>query len=182
MKVPALLMCICMSFACEARARQGARPLLKTYEAEIAAAIIRAQKIYPVPAALVRAVIRQESTFNAKALSPAGARGLMQVMPANAARLGVTPDELWEPEKNVRAGVQLLALLLKQFDGDVVSALVGYNARPRAKFAPIPRNGETPTYVWRVLAFYEHYRCEERRDCPPEMQLASREGRVRAGR
>jgi soluble lytic murein transglycosylase-like protein len=87
----------------------------------------------------------------------------------------VAPDELWDPEKNLAAGVRLLAMLLKQYQGDVVSALVAYNARPRARFAPLPRNGETPAYVWNVLAFYERYRCEESVECGARLAVRGRE-------
>ena len=128
----------------------------------IEAAIGQARVVHAVPPALVRAVIRQESGFNPRALSRAGARGLMQLMPATAQRLGVAPAMLWDPAKNILAGVRLLAVLLDHYRGDVVSALVAYNARPRRLFAPIPQNGETPRYVWNVLAFYEQYRQEER--------------------
>lgn len=110
-----------------------------------------------MPRALVLAVIRQESAFVPNAVSRAGAIGLMQVMPANAERLGFSRAELWIPARNILAGTRLLAALLKHYDGDVISALVGYNARPRVAMAPLPRNGETPEYVARVLAFYRAY-------------------------
>jgi soluble lytic murein transglycosylase-like protein len=128
----------------------------------IAAAIGQTRVVHAVPPALVRAVIRQESGFSPRALSRAGARGLMQLMPATAQRLGVAPEALWDPAKNILAGVRLLAVLLEHYRGDIVSALVAYNARPRRLLAPIPQNGETPRYVWNVLAFYEQYRREER--------------------
>jgi soluble lytic murein transglycosylase-like protein len=113
--------------------------------------------VWPVPAALVRAVIRQESAFDPQAKSRAGAIGLMQLMPANAAKLGFTEAELWEPAKNVLAGTRFLAVLLKHYDGDLISALVAYNAHPMKLGAPIPRNGETPDYVARVLRYYAQY-------------------------
>src|SRR5260370_1430259 len=97
----------------------------------------------------------------------------MQVMPANARRLGVSPDDLWIPATNILAGVRLLAVLLRHYRGDVVSALVAYNARPRPLFAPLPGNSETPAYVLKVLAFYERYRCEETRDCSRLADLVS---------
>lgn len=112
---------------------------------------------YPVPLPLVKAIIRQESAFRARAVSRAGARGLMQVMPGTALRVGVRPGDLFDPLQNIRAGVRLLSVLLASYRGDVISTLVGYNARPRKLFAPIPRNGETPEYVWKVLAYYEWY-------------------------
>lgn len=126
-----------------------------TYDREIAAAVRDVAEVWVVPPALVKAVIRRESAFNPKAKSKVGAIGLMQVMPFNAARVGLTENELWEPAKNILAGVRLLAVLLKHYRGDVISALVAYNARPRRLFAPVPKNGETPEYVAAVLRFYE---------------------------
>jgi soluble lytic murein transglycosylase-like protein len=128
------------------------------YDALIAEAVARARGTYPVPHALVKAVIRQESGFRSDAVSSAGARGLMQVMPETAARMGVSPARLFDPGPNVAVGVRLLALLLERYEGDIVDALVAYNAGAHAAGAPIPRNRETPAYVWRVLVFYERYR------------------------
>lgn len=148
-------------------------PLAKDhrFDREIQRAVDATCTVYPVPPALVRAIIRQESAFNPRAVSRAGARGLMQVMPANARRLGVSRDDLWDPAKNIAAGVRLLAVLLAHYEGDVISALVAYNARPRRQLAPLPANGETPHYVWNVLAFYERYHCEESRAAlvPPDL-------------
>lgn len=175
MNAIALLVSGMAVLACGAPPQHRPGPADRRYDDAIAMAIAKARHIHPVPPALVRAVIRQESAFRPRAVSRAGARGLMQVMPSNARRLGVTPDELWDPEKNVRAGVLLLAMLLKQYQGDVISALVGYNARPRRLYAPVPRNGETPAYVWNVLAFYEQYRCEEARDCRRRPDLAGQD-------
>jgi soluble lytic murein transglycosylase-like protein len=124
---------------------------------EIAAAVDDVRVVWPLPPALVRAVIRQESAFNPRAKSSAGAIGLMQLMPANAAKLGFTEAELWEPAKNVLAGTRLLAVLLRHYEGDLISALVAYNAHPMKLGAPIPRNGETPEYVARVLRYYAAY-------------------------
>jgi soluble lytic murein transglycosylase-like protein len=127
---------------------------------EVRAAVASVAGVHAVPEALVHAVMRQESSCRPLALSRAGARGLMQIMPANAGRLGVTTAELWVPAKNISAGVRLLAVLLRHYRGDIISALVAYNARPRKLFAPLPRNGETPRYVWRVLGFYRAYERE----------------------
>jgi soluble lytic murein transglycosylase-like protein len=121
------------------------------FEAEIDAALAETATIYPVPKALVVAVISVESGFRPRAVSRAGAKGLMQLMPYTACRVGIGERELFDPRRNILGGVRLLAVLLRHYEGDVVSALVAYNARPRRLFAPIPRNGETPTYVWKVL-------------------------------
>ncbi len=122
------------------------------FEAEIDAALAETAAIYPVPKPLVVGVMSVESGFRPRAVSQAGAKGLMQLMPYTARRVGVAERDLFDPAKNILGGVRLLAVLLRHYDGDVVSALVAYNARPRRLFAPIPRNGETPMYVWRVLA------------------------------
>jgi len=127
------------------------------YDAEIAAAVEDVRKVWAVPPELVKAVIFRESRYNPHAVSHAGAIGLMQVMPFNAAKLGVTVEQLREPRWNILAGTRLLAALLKHYEGDVISALAGYNARPRALGAPLPQNGETPRYVRAVLASWAEY-------------------------
>lgn len=125
-----------------------------TYDAEITAAVRDVAEVWVVPPSLVKAVIRRESAFNPKAKSKVGAIGLMQVMPFNAERVGLSEKELWVPAKNILAGVRLLAVLLKHYRGDLISTLVAYNARPRRLFSALPKNGETPQYVWAVLRFY----------------------------
>jgi soluble lytic murein transglycosylase-like protein len=128
------------------------------FEKEVDAAVAATAGTYPVPRELVLAVIRRESAFNPKALSKAGAVGLMQVMPFNASLLGVTVEDLADPARNILAGTRLLAVLLRHYQGDVISALVAYNARPRSAGAPLPDNGETPEYVRAVLGFFYAYR------------------------
>ena len=125
------------------------------------ATLLATREAYPVPATLVRAVIKQESAFRPKALSKCGARGLMQVMPFNATKLGLADeDELWVPRLNVLAGVRLLAVLLKHYEGDVIAALVAYNSGPKAKLAPVPANGETPGYVVNILRYWRAFEDE----------------------
>ena len=132
------------------------------YDVEIRTATASVGHIWPVPDAFVKAVMHRESGFRPRAFSSAGAIGLMQVMPANARRLGVTPAQLWTPATNVLAGTRLLAVLLRHYRGDVVSTLVAYNAGPRKPLAPVPANGETPEYVKAVLASWRLQRqCED---------------------
>jgi soluble lytic murein transglycosylase-like protein len=128
-----------------------AGPCATAYAPEIDAAVGDVSPVWNVPPSLVKAIIHRESAFKPRALSRAGAVGLMQVLPRNAARLGVQRTQLWEPGPNVLAGTRLLAVLLRHYRGDVVSALVAYNARPRKLLAPVPENGETAKYVAAVL-------------------------------
>jgi soluble lytic murein transglycosylase-like protein len=133
------------------------------YDLEIQRAVRSVAGIWPVPTSFVKAVIHRESGFRPRAVSPAGAVGLMQVMPMNARRLGVTSAQLWTPATNILAGTRLLAVLLRHYQGDVISTLVAYNAGPRRPLAPVPENGETPEYVRGVLASWRVLRrCEPR--------------------
>ena len=102
--------------------------------------IRQAAEKYGVDANLVRSVIRAESNFNPKAVSSAGARGLMQLMPATAAGLGV--GDSFNPQENINGGVKLLSRLLRKYDGDVRLALAAYNAGPGA----VARYGGVPPY------------------------------------
>ena len=144
------------------------------FDSEIRAAVRDARHVFEVPPELVKAVIKRESSFNPKALSRAGAVGLMQIMPYNAPHLGLSKEDLGVASKNIFAGTRLLAVLLHHYQGDVISALVAYNARPRKLFAPIPENGETPAYVRAVLRYWRAYSGEPL----PGMRLSSSGGEV----
>ncbi|HWI20862.1 MAG TPA: lytic transglycosylase domain-containing protein [Vicinamibacterales bacterium] len=85
-------------------------------------------KKYQVPSNLIRAMVAAESGGNARAISRAGAIGLMQLMPATAAALGVDP---WHPLENLRGGIQYFAELLRAYDQDPRLALIAYNAGPQ---------------------------------------------------
>jgi soluble lytic murein transglycosylase-like protein len=124
------------------------------YDAAIEAAVSEVASVWPLPTSFIKAVIQRESAFQPRAVSSAGAVGLMQVLPSNARRLGFRPEALWSPAANILAGTRLLAVLLRHYQGDVISALVAYNARPRRRLAPVPNNGETPAYVRAVLQFW----------------------------
>ena len=107
-----------------------------------------------VSPALVLAVIAVESGGRSDAVSSAGARGLMQLMPDTAARFDVT-DSL-DPAQNIRGGTTYLGWLLDRFDGDPVLALAGYNAGENAvaQHEGVPPYAETRDYVPKVLAAY----------------------------
>ncbi len=102
--------------------------------------------------ALVASVIAVESAGRVDAKSSAGARGLMQLMPATAERFGVQKIE--DPMQNIRGGVEYLAFLLDKFDGDALLALAGYNAGEGAvaRNGGVPDYAETRAYVPKVVA------------------------------
>lgn len=104
-----------------------------SFEPEIAAAVRDVEHVHPLPTALIKAVIRQESRFNPKAISRAGAIGLMQVMPYTAPRVGLTEADLWDPAKNILAGTRLLAVLLRYYRGDILARLCGTEVAQLAK-------------------------------------------------
>lgn len=110
---------------------------------------------YGVDPALVKSLITVESGFDRGAVSPAGAAGLMQLMPGTARALGVV--DRFDPEQNLRGGISHLASLLRRFGGSVPLALAAYNAGETAVEACgcVPDNGETPHYVRRVRAVYD---------------------------
>lgn len=118
--------------------------------------IREASTAYRVPTELIHAVISVESNYNPNALSPKGARGLMQLMPATAKRFGSKNDA--DPRQNILTGSRYLRWLLDFFDEDVELALAAYNAGEAAVVRAghkIPRFSETQRYVPKVLSIYK---------------------------
>ena len=123
------------------------------YAAEIDAAAAK----YNVDPALLRGLIRQESNFNANATSPAGARGLTQLMPGTAAALGVDPSV---PAQAIEGGAKYLRQQLDRFGNDPAKALAAYNAGPGAvqRYGGVPPYAETQNYVRKVMGYAAEYR------------------------
>ncbi len=113
---------------------------------------------YGLDESLVRAVIHAESYFNAAAVSPKGASGLMQLMPDTASRFGV--HDVFDPVENVHAGARYLSELKRLFNGDLRLTLAAYNAGEGAvqRHGGIPPYPETVQYVDRVLQLQGRYR------------------------
>jgi soluble lytic murein transglycosylase-like protein len=111
-----------------------------------------------VDPSLIKAIIANESGFNANATSNVGAQGLMQLMPTTASGLGVT--DAYDPAQNVWGGTRYIRGLLDRFGGNVELAVAAYNAGPGAveKYNGIPPYAETQNYVQNVLASFAKYK------------------------
>jgi len=120
---------------------------------DVTAIVAQAAERYNLPKSFLLGVIHVESRFKVRALSPVGAMGLMQLMPATAREVGVLDP--WDPFQNIMGGARYLRKLADRFDGDYVRVLSGYHAGGAA----VARKGgipylDTDTYVRRVLDAY----------------------------
>jgi soluble lytic murein transglycosylase-like protein len=112
------------------------------------------QQLHP---ALIRAVIKAESNFDPRAVSRAGAIGLMQLMPQTAARMDVR--DMYDPDDNVAGGTKYLRQLLDRFHGNLPLALAAYNAGENIvdRYQALPPIDETRQYVRKVLRYYRTF-------------------------
>jgi soluble lytic murein transglycosylase-like protein len=122
----------------------------------------QAAALYQLPEELVRAVIQVESGGNPRAVSPANAKGLMQLIPATAQRMQV--EDLFDPRQNIFGGTRYLRVLANLFNGDLVLTVAAYNAGEGAvlRYGGIPPYRETEDYVTKVVTLYRKYRAEKR--------------------
>jgi len=113
-----------------------------------------ASAAYHLDPDLVNSVIHAESGFNSHAVSPKGARGLMQLMPGTANQLGV--NDAFDPQANVTGGSRYLRELLERYNFDLVKALAAYNAGPQRveQYRGVPPFRETRAYVARIVHEY----------------------------
>jgi len=121
--------------------------------------ILKAAEKYSIDSSLIKAVIKAESNFNHHAVSPVGAKGLMQLMPATASSLQVR--DAFHPENNIEGGTRYLRYLINVFNGNIPLALAAYNAGEKAVLnnnGRIPPYRETQQYVRKVLDYYDQYR------------------------
>ncbi len=130
-------------------------PLVEKPGADLPTLVAATARRHGLDPKLVMAVVGVESAFRPEAVSPKGARGLMQLMPATAAELGVA-DTL-DPAQNLDGGARYLRDLIALYGGDVTRALAAYNAGPGSvkRYGGVPPYRETRAYVKEVLKRYQ---------------------------
>jgi hypothetical protein len=123
-----------------------------------------ASAAYHLDPDLVNSVIHAESGFNSRAVSPKGARGLMQLMPGTANRLGV--NDAFDPQANVTGGSRYLRELMERYNFDLVKALAAYNAGPQRveQYKGVPPYRETRAYVARIVHDYNRKKIAEEKE------------------
>lgn len=126
-----------------------------TGDTKVDSYILDSSARHGVDPVLIYSIMHRESAFKKMAMSYKGARGLMQLMPATAARFGVR--SIFDPAQNIEAGTRYMRWLLNRFGGDVGLALAGYNAGEGAvdKYRGVPPYRETQEYVKRISERYE---------------------------
>jgi hypothetical protein len=133
---------------------------------------------------LVNSVIKAESGFNVRAVSPKGAQGLMQLMPGTASQLGV--PNAFDPQANVDGGTRYLRELLERYNFDLVKALAAYNAGPQRveQFGGVPPYYETRAYVARIVKDFNKKKIAQGKASAPQNQnnvAQKKSGRTKPG-
>ena len=132
---------------------QDAASAISTGSQSMDAIFEEAARLYDVPLNLLKAMGKAESGFDANAVSPAGAQGVMQLMPATARSLGV--DDPFDARSNIMGGAKYISQKLKQYNGDIDLALAAYNAGSGnvAKYGGVPPFKETRNYISRIRRY-----------------------------
>lgn len=145
------------------RARAGVKPVPPSDRSldrfsRFDEAIYQAATLYQIPQELIRAVIKVESDYDPRAVSTAGAQGIMQLMPETALRMQIRDS--FNPRLNIFAGTRYLRILANTFHGDIQLTIAAYNAGEGAvaRHGGIPPYVETQQYLLKVLHYYHRYR------------------------
>ena len=137
----------------------------QTETTDLKSLLLKYSRDYQVPLPLVMAIMKIESSFDPNAISPAGARGLMQLMPETARHFGLVVngvvDERTDPAKNLAAGIGYFRHLLDSFDTPI-DAIAAYNMGPGLVRKRLPSNSETLQHVYKILR--QKYRYEANAD------------------
>lgn len=160
----------------------GARPVSSNRPAafsgrpvtDLSQVVNEASGRYRLDPDLVNSVIKAESGFNVRAVSPKGAQGLMQLMPRTASQLGV--PNAFDPQANVEGGTRYLRELLERYNFDLVKALAAYNAGPQRveQFGGVPPYYETRTYVARIVKDFNKKKIAQGKAVAPQNNVAQK--------
>ena len=152
----------------------GASAFARSTPVDLNAVVNAASGRYRLDPDLVDSVIKAESGFNVRAVSPKGAQGLMQLMPGTASQLGV-PD-VFDPQANVEGGTKYLRELLERYNFDLVKALAAYNAGPQRveQFGGVPPYYETRVYVARVVRDFNKKKAAQKAHSSTSQSAASK--------
>jgi transglycosylase-like protein with SLT domain len=150
----------------------AATPILTPAKVNIDELVRDASSRHQLDPDFVASVIKAESNFNAHAVSPKGARGLMQLMPQTATQLGVA--DAFDPRANVEAGTAHLSALLDQYNNDPIKALAAYNAGAHRvqQYHGIPPYRETRAYVSKIVRDFNARKRAEMKAAPPDTKAA----------
>jgi soluble lytic murein transglycosylase-like protein len=131
--------------------------------ADVLQLVNNASDKHQLDADFIQSVIRAESGFNVRAVSPKGARGLMQLMPGTASKLGVRDS--FDPAQNIEGGTRYLRELLQEYNNDMIKALAAYNAGPHRveQYRGVPPYRETHAYVARIVRDFNAKKLAQRR-------------------
>jgi len=142
--------------------------------ADLSQVVNEASGRYRLDPDLVNSVIKAESGFNVRAVSPKGAQGLMQLMPGTASQLGV--PNAFDPQANVEGGTRYLRELLERYNFDLVKALAAYNAGPQRveQFGGVPPYYETRAYVARIVKDFNKKKIAQGKAVAPQNNVAQK--------
>ncbi len=149
---------------------------------DLSGLVASASGAYRLDPDLVNSVISAESGFNVRAVSPKGARGLMQLMPQTALQLGV--QNTFDPQANVEGGTRYLRELLERYNFDLIKALAAYNAGPERveQYGGIPPYYETKAYVARIVRDYNKKKLAQKKGEQTSSSMKTSAGnRTKAG-
>ncbi len=151
---------------------ESAAETVKPDEAELDEMVNRIAGEQGVESPLVHSVIRAESNYNPNAISPKGAQGIMQLIPATAKRFGVS--NTFDPRENIQGGVRYLRYLLDYYGGDYTRSIAAYNAGEAAvdKYHGVPPFAETRNYVSQVARNLTTARLKQASSAPAPVATA----------
>jgi hypothetical protein len=149
------------------------QPPIHLNQVDLNQVVEAASGTYRLDPDLVNSVIRAESGFNVRAVSPKGAQGLMQLMPQTASQLGVR--NAFDPQANVEGGTRYLRELLERYDFDLIKALAAYNAGPERvqQYGGVPPYYETKAYVARIVRDFNKKKLAAKAAAEPSAQKSS---------